>query len=164
MKLTNIRDQTCGVSQWKTHRGCIYLTNDFRYFLFQENCFFLSKTLGSLTAKHWNPINAISSQMRIQQFELLLSIRKLPSIYYNNCFHHYCNPSKVGTHLQKQWESAEIHLPTPNASQRSERSKHEESSISQHIIQPINKMILWNFETIWYSYCSHYYYHTYHSP
>ena len=128
---------------------------------------FLSKTLGSLTAKHWNPINAISSQMRIQQFELLRSIRKLPSIYYNNCFHHYyrtyCNPSKVGTHLQKQWGSAEIHLPTPNASQRSERSK---SSISQHIIQPINlnKMILSNFETIWYSYCSHYYYHNYHSP
>jgi hypothetical protein len=115
---------------------------------------FLSKTLGSLTAKHWNPINAISSQMRIQQFELLRSIRKLPSIYYNNCFHHYyrtyCNPSKVGTHLQKQWGSAEIHLPTPNASQRSERSKHDESSISQHIIQPINlnKMILSNFETI----------------
>lgn len=131
---------------------------------------FLSKTLGSLTAKHWNPINAISSQMRIQQFELLRSIRKLPSIYYNNCFHHYyrtyCNPSKVGTHLQKQWGSAEIHLPTPNASQRSERSKHDESSISQHIIQPINlnKMILSNFETIWYSYCSHCYYHNYHSP
>ena len=125
----------------------MYLTNDFRYF-----CSIFVQNFGINNSKTLEPYQPY--QMRIQQFELLRSIRKLPSIYYNNCFHHYyrtyCNPSKVGTHLQKQWGSAEIHLPTPNASQRSERSKHDESSISQHIIQPINlnKMILSNFETI----------------